>query len=1069
MPGGRRNAAGRNGPANRMQISLGTTTNVNVRSNSGERTAGSGADDRKFDEAYSGKALAPKHVPIPMVPVDGQLTFEALSFGVSIVAACLQMLNLYRTVWWLPHSYNNYSVNFYLIDPYLLIFILTMIARQFVYTLLRRFVDVTSPTRWLYTAQRLMRFTLLVIVIGILSWCLCHMAERHNSMKIFYLCYPSLSVYFVMFGVSVAPFFDISTAPLYSKEDKKTKFILDKPLHNCSLNASAIRAEVSTLRSDFNQRLKRVLFASSGSAYVCGIAPIIFVPQHLHFNISWVVQHVIMFWLGRISAHFSQAYPVRYCDVLHRAALHLGRWVKIENRNSHTYAQTWNESVLWPHGSIVRYNKAIYRSEGLCTVAEPGNPNHYRFHALFSNPTMLLCSLLGLQLLLIGLSCVSAKKVDELNESYDVKRHHCNASSKHIVAGIDNARSTVEGNCAFNPPPGHNLSSPLECARTCNDQEPPKTCYYHFIIEHYIAHGQACELCTPNVTNSFCNHCACVPMDGVERPILTVNRMIPGPAIEVCLGDKVIIDVENRMQGEEITIHWHGVYQKGYQYYDGVSFITQCPITSHSTFRYQWKAKNAGTHFWHAHTGLHKLDGIFGPLIIRESACHDVHSELYDYDLSHHTIVINDWMHELAASRLPGRIKHKPFQQPENILINGKGRYYNSHDQTTTNTSLSVFNVEPNKRYRFRLSNAFCTTCPASLTIEGHNLTVIATDGVPVKPVVANTLVSVSSERYDFIINTDKPVGSYWIQLRGLAPCNSTEIQQLAILSYAGAGDPTTVAPTYNTTLPQGIVFNPPDSVCDTGRKDEICIIDLNVMEIDETILKSKPDVQLYLPVSFHAYDIMELFQPNSFKEFMFAPGGYNVISMVDGISFLFPPSPLLTQREDIPEDMICNRHKKPANCGVNCMCTHVIDLPLNAVVELILYDGGGVSDLLHPFHLHGYAFHVIAMNRPANATFAKNMRGLDVHYLKDLDSKGLLHRNFDSPPAKDTMAIPNQGYTVVRFYTDNPGYWNFHCHFIYHQSIGMDLVLHVGDDDDLPPMPHNFPTCGDHKPPIHS
>ncbi|PBC34616.1 Transmembrane9A [Apis cerana cerana] len=370
MPSGRRNAASRNGQA-KTQTNFTMSSNNGIRSNSGERTAGSGADDKKSEEPCGIKALVPKHVPIPIVPVDGHLSFEALSLVVSIIATSLQMLNLYRTVWWLPHSYNNYSMNFYLIDPYLLIFIITMVARQFIYSLLRRIIDISSPIRWLSTVQKMMRITL------------------------------SLSVYFVMFGISAAPFFDISAIPLYSKDEKKTKFLIDKPLHNCSLNASAIRAEVSTLRSDFNRRLKRALFASSSSAYVCGIAPIIFVPQHLHFNVSWVVQHVIMFWLERISAHFTHAYPVRYCDVLHRAALHLGRWVKIENRNSHTYAQAWNDSVLWPHGSIVRHNKEIYRSEGLCTVAEPGNSNHYRFYALFSNPTMLLCSMLGLQLLLV--------------------------------------------------------------------------------------------------------------------------------------------------------------------------------------------------------------------------------------------------------------------------------------------------------------------------------------------------------------------------------------------------------------------------------------------------------------------------------------------------------------------------------------------------------------------------------------------------------------------------------------------------------------------------------------------
>lgn len=73
---------------------------------------------------------------------------------------------------------------------------------------------------------------------------------------------------------------------------------------------------------------------------------------------------------------------------------------------------------------------------------------------------------------------------------------------------------------------------------------------------------------------------------------------------QVCEGDKVVIDVFNAMEGMELTIHWHGVWQRGTQYSDGVPFVTQCPILNGNTFRYQWEAGNSGTHFWHAHTGI---------------------------------------------------------------------------------------------------------------------------------------------------------------------------------------------------------------------------------------------------------------------------------------------------------------------------------------------------------------------------------------------------------------------------------------------------------------------------------
>lgn len=69
------------------------------------------------------------------------------------------------------------------------------------------------------------------------------------------------------------------------------------------------------------------------------------------------------------------------------------------------------------------------------------------------------------------------------------------------------------------------------------------------------------------------------------------------------------------------------------------------------------------------------MDGIIGSLTVRQSAKRDVNSYLYDFDLSRHNIVISDWMHELASTRLPGNLHTTKFQNPDSFLINGKGRY----------------------------------------------------------------------------------------------------------------------------------------------------------------------------------------------------------------------------------------------------------------------------------------------------------------------------------------------------------------------------------------------------------
>ena len=80
---------------------------------------------------------------------------------------------------------------------------------------------------------------------------------------------------------------------------------------------------------------------------------------------------------------------------------------------------------------------------------------------------------------------------------------------------------------------------------------------------------------------------------------------------------------------------------------------------------------------------------------------------------------------------------------------------------------------------------------------------------------------------------------------------------------------------------------------------------------------------------------------------------------------------------------------------------------------------------------------------------------------MKELDNKGLLKRNFDRPPLKDTVTVPAGGYTVIRFHANNPGIWMFHCHLEFHSEIGMSLLIKVGQQKDFPKEPNGWPKCG--------
>lgn len=151
------------------------------------------------------------------------------------------------------------------------------------------------------------------------------------------------------------------------------------------------------------------------------------------------------------------------------------------------------------------------------------------------------------------------------------------------------------------------------------------------------------------------------------------------------------------------------------------------------------------------------------------------------------------------------------------------------------------------------------------------------------------------------------------------------------------------------------------------------------------------------------------------------APTGDHVISLIDEISYLSPPTPLLSQYDDINPEQFCNGDNRPASCGANCMCTHKVDIPLNAIVEVVLVDEVQQPNLSHPFHLHGYAFNVIGIGRSPDTTIKK----INLKHALDLDRRGLLHRQYDLPPLKDTIAVPNNGYVVFRFRANNPGYVN--------------------------------------------
>ncbi len=102
------------------------------------------------------------------------------------------------------------------------------------------------------------------------------------------------------------------------------------------------------------------------------------------------------------------------------------------------------------------------------------------------------------------------------------------------------------------------------------------------------------------------------------RMAIGVNGQIPGPTVIAHENQILEIRVHNNLSTEGISIHWHGMHQKGTPWMDGVGQVTQCQIGPSSSYVYMYTASPSGTFWYHSHSGAQRTDGFFGTLIVKE-------------------------------------------------------------------------------------------------------------------------------------------------------------------------------------------------------------------------------------------------------------------------------------------------------------------------------------------------------------------------------------------------------------------------------------------------------------------
>ena len=143
-----------------------------------------------------------------------------------------------------------------------------------------------------------------------------------------------------------------------------------------------------------------------------------------------------------------------------------------------------------------------------------------------------------------------------------------------------------------------------------------------------------------------------VNFTGAPRMATTVNGSIPAPTLRWREGDTVTIRVSNRMS-RPTSIHWHGILLP-YQM-DGVPGISFRGIAPGETFTYRFMVRQAGTYWYHSHSGFQEQTGLYGAIIIDPPGGDIIRADR-DY-----VVQLSDWTDEDPMAVFAKLKKHSDY------------------------------------------------------------------------------------------------------------------------------------------------------------------------------------------------------------------------------------------------------------------------------------------------------------------------------------------------------------------------------------------------------------------------
>lgn len=255
------------------------------------------------------------------------------------------------------------------------------------------------------------------------------------------------------------------------------------------------------------------------------------------------------------------------------------------------------------------------------------------------------------------------------------------------------------------------------------------------------------------------------------------NGQVPGPTLRFRQGDRVRINVTNRLP-ETTTVHWHGLVLPNVM--DGAAHVTQEPIKNGDIYRYEFTAVQSGTYFYHSHDHVDRQQtlGLYGALIIDPANPADEVPADHEY-----TLQLQEWL------------VRDGLTYPAMPMEGGMPNYFTINGRAYPSTDTIKMKVGETLKVRFiGSSSGFIHP----MHIHGGPFVVVARDGETLPPSArfkADTINVGPGQRYDVIWTALKP-GKWMIHCHILHHTTNNNVEHDGggglMMHIEVEGDPTT-------------------------------------------------------------------------------------------------------------------------------------------------------------------------------------------------------------------------------------------------------------------------------------